>query len=250
MKKMNQVNTQLDNEDYAIFLDIADGQNLKPSALLGKIAKNYIHFYYYKIQRGDITLSQPVLKKFFESLDPKKYDTIAEYNSKYMVDEIKAQEGKVTYDILVDHCLKWNKGNHILFKKIENKVDKSDMFVSKHNICRAWSEIQCKTYAKAFKLIGQTVLEMDYDSDESFSLEVTREKYLELTSMSKIDEVREIERITFRDLKGEVWKLALISGKLQCDVCESVDCKHIKRIQKDKEVQDIIKGLSPKFSGF
>jgi len=48
------------------------------------------------------------------------------------------------------------------------------MFVSKHNICRAWSEIQCKTYAKAFKLIGQTVLEMDYDSDESFSLEVAR----------------------------------------------------------------------------
>jgi len=48
------------------------------------------------------------------------------------------------------------------------------MFVSKHNICRIWSEIQCKTYAKAFELVGETVLEMDFESDESFSLEVVR----------------------------------------------------------------------------
>jgi len=48
------------------------------------------------------------------------------------------------------------------------------MFVSKHSICKNWSEIQCKTYASAFELAGQTILETDFDSDDSYSLEIAR----------------------------------------------------------------------------
>ena len=172
MKKIHQVNVQLGDDDYAAFVIAADDLNLKLSTLLGKAAKDWIQFYYYKIQRGDITLSKSIIKKIFESIDSKKYDGIAEYNSTYMINEMKSQEGDLPYLIFVDHILKWNKGNHITFKKIPQ--DGADMFISKHNICSAWSEIQCKTYAKAFKLIGETVLDMEYDSDESFSLKVVR----------------------------------------------------------------------------
>ena len=48
------------------------------------------------------------------------------------------------------------------------------MFVSKHSICRNWSEIQCKTYANVFDMVGQTVLSEDYDSDDSYSLEIAK----------------------------------------------------------------------------
>ena len=48
------------------------------------------------------------------------------------------------------------------------------MFVSKHSICRNWSEIQCKTYANVFEDIGETVTNKDYDSDDSYSIEVAR----------------------------------------------------------------------------
>ena len=33
------------------------------------------------------------------------------------------------------------------------------MFVSKHSICRNWSEIQCKTYVNVFEMVGETVLD-------------------------------------------------------------------------------------------
>ena len=155
-----------------ILQQIADDMNLTAGTLGTKIITDYVEFFYYKIQRGDVTLSQPILKAVFEALDSAKIDTIANKTADYIISEIKAQEGNVTYDILIEHFLKWNKGNHLLFNRIKQKD--SDIFVSKHSICRNWSEIQCKTYSNTFEMVGETVLEKSFDSNDSYSLEIAR----------------------------------------------------------------------------
>ena len=167
-----QFNLRIKTDIMAILQQIADEMNLTAGSLGTKIITDYVEFFYYKIQRGDVTLSQPILKSIFEGLDSAKIDEIAKNASKYILSEIKAQEGNVTYDVLIEHFMKWNKGNHLLFNRIKQKG--SDMFVSKHSICRNWSEIQCKTYANVFDSIGETVLSKDYDSDDSYSIEVAK----------------------------------------------------------------------------
>ena len=167
-----QFNLRIKTDIMAILQQIADDMNLTAGTLGTKIITDYVEFFYYKIQRGDITLSQPILKTIFEGLDSKKIDEIAKKTSKYILSEIKAQEGNVTYEILIEHFMKWNKGNHLLFNRIKQKG--SDMFVSKHSICRNWSEIQCKTYANTFEMVSETVLEKSFDSDDSYSLEIAK----------------------------------------------------------------------------
>ncbi len=167
-----QFNLRVKTDIMAILQNIADDMNLSAGTLGTKIITDYVEFFYYKIQRGDVTLSQPILKSIFESLDSAKIDAIAKKTADYIISETRAQEGNVTYEILIEHFLKWNKGNHLLFNRI--KQNGSDMFVSKHSIGRNWSEIQCKTYANVFETMGETVLEKDHDSDDSYSLEVAR----------------------------------------------------------------------------
>ena len=167
-----QFNLRVKTDIMAILQNIADDMNLSAGTLGTKIITDYVEFFYYKIQRGDVTLSQPILKSIFEALDSAKIDTIAKKTADYIISETRAQEGNVTYDVLIEHFLKWNKGNHLLFNRI--KQNGSDMFVSKHSIGRNWSEIQCKTYSNVFEMIGETVLEKSFDSDDSYSLEVAR----------------------------------------------------------------------------
>ena len=167
-----QFNLRIKTDIMAILQQIADDMNLTAGTLGTKIITDYVEFFYYKIQRGDVTLSQPILKSIFEGLDSAKIDEIAKKTAKYILSEIKIQEGNVTYEILIEHFMKWNKGNHLLFNRIKQKG--SDMFVSKHSICRNWSEIQCKTYGNVFESIGETVLGRDYDSDDSYSIEVAK----------------------------------------------------------------------------
>jgi len=167
-----QFNLRIKSSTMAILQQIADDMNITAGTLGTKIITDYVEFFYYKIQRGDVTLSQPILKTIFEGLDPKMIDDIAKKTAKYIMTEIKAQEGNVTYEILIEHFVKWNKGNHLLFNRIKQKD--SDLFVSKHSICRNWSEIQCKTYANTFETIGETVLEKSFDSDDSYSLEIAK----------------------------------------------------------------------------
>ena len=167
-----QFNLRIKSDIMAILQNIADDLNLTAGTLGTKIITDYVEFFYYKIQRGDITLSQPILKAVFEALDSKMIDEIAKKTANYVISEIRAQEGNVTYEILIEHFLKWNKGNHLLFNRIRQKG--SDMFVSKHSICRNWSEIQCKMYADVFEMVDQTVLEKSFDSDDSYSLEIAR----------------------------------------------------------------------------
>ena len=167
-----QFNLRIKSDIMAILQQIADDMNLTAGTLGTKIITDYVEFFYYKIQRGDVTLSQPILKTIFEALDSKMIDEIAKNTASHILSEIKAQEGNVTYEILIEHFMKWNKGNHLLFNRIKQKG--SDMFVSKHSICKNWSEIQCKTYANTFEMIGETVLEKSFESDDSYSLEITR----------------------------------------------------------------------------
>ena len=167
-----QFNLRIKPDSLAILQQIAKEMNLTPSSLGAKIITDYLEFYYYKIQRGDITLSQPILKAMFEAINPKKINQISRVTANHILSEIKSQEGRITYDVLVEHFLEWNRGNHLTFNKISQKD--SDLFISKHSICRNWSEIQCKTYANAFEMAGQIVLEQDFRSDDSYSLEVAR----------------------------------------------------------------------------
>jgi len=171
MKKNAQVNGQLDWDTYAVLLEIAEGQNIKPSTLVGKIITDFVQIYHYKIQRGDITLSKPIIKKIFDTIDPKKKQEIIDFTSDFIISEIRVQEGKPTYEIFLKHAMKWNKGR-FQFNRI--RQGESDLIVSKHSLCKMWSEIQCKIYAKCFEMVGETVLGMDYDSDDYYSIEIAR----------------------------------------------------------------------------
>ena len=172
-----QFNLRIKNDILTVLKQIAKEMSLTPSSFGAKIITDYIEFYNYKIQRGDVTLSQPILKAIFEALDTDKITQISKDTASHIISEIKAQEGDITYDVLTEHFLKWNKGNHLVFNRIQRKD--SDMFVSKHSICRNWSEVQCKTYANVFEMAGYTVLSKDHDSDDSYSLEVARPSALD-----------------------------------------------------------------------
>jgi len=174
MAKKAQLNIRLDGKTLAIFNDIAKQMNLSPGTLGTQVVTQWVKFYYYKMQRGDVTLSKQVLSKFLEVLDKKRIEEAAMYAAKVMMDDIKTQKGnKITYQTLVDHILKWNKGNHLIFNKIEK--DNCDMFLSKHDLGYNWSELECKIYAKVFQSIGQTVINTEFE-DNIFSFEVVRHK--------------------------------------------------------------------------
>ena len=174
MAKKDQLNTRLDGNILAIFNDIAKQMNLSPGTLGTQVITQWVEFYYYKIQRGDVILSKQILSKFLDAFDKKRIDEVAKYAAKVMIDDIKTQEGSdITYQTLVDHILKWNKGNHLIFNKIEK--DDSDMFISKHSLGYNWSELESKTYAKVFQSIGQTVINTEFE-DGIFSFEVIRHK--------------------------------------------------------------------------
>jgi len=102
-------------------------------------------------------------------LDKSKIDKVSEFMAKHIIKEIKLQEGNVTYPVLSDHILKWNKVNRLQLNRIRQNNnhddDCSDMFVSKHNLGCNWSELECKTYTKAFELIGENVISSEYDED-------------------------------------------------------------------------------------
>ena len=110
-------------------------------------------------------------EKMFESIDPKKKQEIIDFTSDFMVSEIKVQERKIICEKLLERIIKWNKGR-FQFNKIQQ--EDSDLIISKHSMGKMWSEIQCKTYAKCFETTGETVLDIDYESNDSYSIEVAK----------------------------------------------------------------------------
>ena len=124
-----------------------------------------------KIHRGDIIFSQPIIRKFVESINQDKFEEITDFTANFIINEIKSQEGPLNYETLVDHILKWNKGNHLVMNRFEQDSG-SDIFVSRHNLGANWSEMECKTYSKIFEIIEKTVINQEYDEEDMFSFEV------------------------------------------------------------------------------
>ena len=99
--------------------------------------------------------------------------------ARHIIKEIRLQEGTVTYPVLVERILKWNNLNRLSLNRIkQNNINNhnddccSDVFVSKHSLGFNWSELECKTYTKAFEMVGQSVISNEYDED-TFCIEVT-----------------------------------------------------------------------------
>jgi len=176
-KKTYQLNIRLDHENFTLLNQISKDVRQSPSTVGSQIISQWIEFYYYKIYRGDIIVSQPILRKFFDIVDDKSnsIEAVAGFAADYIIKEIKIQKGQITYPVLVDHILKWNKGNHLLLNRIEQE-GVSDVFISRHNLGRNWSALQCQTYTKAFEIIGQTVISAEYDQEDTFTFEVVQRK--------------------------------------------------------------------------
>jgi len=169
-KKTHQLNIRLNQENFILLNKMSKDTKQGPSTIGSQIVSQWIEFYCYKIHKGDVIFPKQILKKIIGILDKSKIDRVSEFMAKHIIKEIKLQEGDVTYSVLSDHILKWNKVNRLQLNRIkQNKNnyndDCLDMFVSKHNLGCNWSELECKTYTKAFELIGQNVISSEYDDD-------------------------------------------------------------------------------------
>ena len=178
-KKIHQLNIRLDHENFILLNQISKDTKQSPSTVGSQIVSQWIEFYYYKIRRGDVIFSKQVLRKIISILDKSKIDRISKSMAKHIINEIKLQEGTVTYPVLVEHILKWNNLNHLSINRIKqsnnnnhNDDSCSDVFVSKHSLGCNWSELECKTYTKAFEIVGQSVISNEYDKD-MFCIKVT-----------------------------------------------------------------------------
>ena len=169
-KNIHQINIRLDSENFSLLGQISKDTRQSPSAISAQIISQWIEFYHYKIHNGDIMFSKPILKKIVGILDKSKIDKASKFMARHIIKEIRLQEGDVTYPVLTEHILKWNKGNHLKLNKITQRdsnynEDGLDIFISKHNLGCNWSELECKTYANAFESIGQHVISSEYDED-------------------------------------------------------------------------------------
>jgi len=174
-KKIHQLNVRLNQKNFAILEQISREINQSPSTVGSQIISQWVEFYYYKIHRGDVVLSRQILRKIIGILDKSKIDEVSKFMARHIINEIRLQEGEVTYPILTEHILKWNKGNGLQLNKIrhnDNQDDEClDVFISKHNLGCNWSELECKTYTNAFEMVKQNVMHSEYD-EEMFCIKV------------------------------------------------------------------------------
>ena len=178
-KKIHQLNIRLDHENFTLLSQISKDTKQSPSTVGSQIVSQWIEFYYYKIHRGDVIFSKQILRKIISILDKSKIDRISKFMARHIIKEIRLQEGTVTYPVLVERILKWNNVNHLSLNRIKQSSSNnhnddccSDVFVSKHSLGCNWSELECKTYTKAFEMVGQSVISNEYDED-MFCIEVT-----------------------------------------------------------------------------
>jgi hypothetical protein len=178
-KKTHQLNIRLDHENFTLLNQISKDAKQSPSTVGSQIISQWMEFYYYKIHRGDVIFSKQVLKKIIGILDKSDIDKISEFMAKHMIKEMRLQEVDVTYAVLSDRILKWNKGNSLQLNRIKQNNSRNDgcldVFISKHNLGCNWSELECKTYTKAFEMIGQTVISSEYEEDMFCIKVVSRE---------------------------------------------------------------------------
>ena len=174
-KKIHQLNVRLSHKNFVILEQISKDINQSPSTVGSQIISQWIEFYYYKIHRGDVVLSRQILRKIIGILDKSKIDEVSKFMAKHIINEIRLQEGEVTYPVLTEHILKWNKGNGLQLNKIRHNDNHNDecldVFISKHNLGCNWSELECKTYTNTFEMVKQNVVSSEYD-EEMFCIKV------------------------------------------------------------------------------
>ena len=172
---MHQLNVRLNHKNFVMLEQISKDISQSPSTVGSQIISQWVEFYYYKIHRGDIIFSRQIIRKIISILDRSKIDEVSKFMARHIINEIRLQEGEATYSILAEHMLKWNKGNGLQLNRIKQDGNHSDeyldVFISKHNLGCNWSELECKTYTKAFEMIRQNVVSSEYD-EEMFCIKI------------------------------------------------------------------------------
>lgn len=166
-----QFNFRLDGQYSKKLKKAALDKEVKSSTLAANIVKKSLDFWEKKSERGEITQPRFVLSKFMEMLDTSKIDDSLEYIASYILGEMKIQVGKLDFDEFERRITKWNKENNLEFAKFEESD--SVTYLSKHDLGKNWSEVQCKIYSKMFENVGKTVVEKEFDS-VTFSITIAR----------------------------------------------------------------------------
>ncbi len=157
-----QFNFRLDEKYSNKLKKVADEKETKPSSLAADIVKKSLDFWEKKRERGEITQARFVIAKYMNILDASKIDECTEDIASYILGEMKIQVGKLDYEEFEKRLLKWNKENNIEFAKFE-ELD-SIIYLSKHDLGRNWSELQCKIYIAMLKKMDKIVLENELDN--------------------------------------------------------------------------------------
>ena len=125
-KKTHQLNIRLNHENFILLNQMSKDTKQGPSTIGSQIVSQWIEFYCYKIHKGDVIFSKQILKKIIGILDKSKIDKVSEFMARHIIKEIKLQEGDVTYPVLSDHILKWNKVNRLQLNRIRQNNNNDD----------------------------------------------------------------------------------------------------------------------------
>ena len=157
-----QFNFRLDKQYSERLKKTADQKAIKPSSLAADIVKKSLDFWEKKRERREITQVRFIIAKYMSILDSSKIDECIDDIASYILSEMRIQVGKVEFNEFEKRVLKWNKENSIEFAKFEDSD--SITYISKHDLGKSWSELQCKIYATMLEKIDRTVVETDFDN--------------------------------------------------------------------------------------
>ena len=157
-----QFNFRFDKQYSEKLKKTAEEKETKPSSLAADIVKKSLDFWEKKRERGEITQARFIIAKYMSILDSSKIDECIDDITSYILSEMKIQVGNLDFEEFEKRILKWNKENNIEFAKFES--NDSITYISKHDLGRNWSDLQCKTYATMLEKMERTVVEKDFDN--------------------------------------------------------------------------------------
>ena len=156
-----QFNFRLDETYSKKLKKAADEKDIKSSTLAADIVKKSLDFWEKKRERGEVTQSHYVIAKYMDILKTSRIDDCVSDISSYVLSEMKIQMGTLDFEEFEKRILKWNKENSIEFVKFR-EID-SIVYVSKHDLGRNWSELQCKVYVKMLETMNRTIINKEFD---------------------------------------------------------------------------------------
>ena len=157
-----QFNFRLDEKYSKKLKKASEEKETKPSTLAADIVKKSLDFWEKKRERGEITQPRFVISKYMTMIDPSKIEESVEGITSYILGEMKIQMGKLDFDEFEYRIMKWNKENNIEFARFDD--NDSITYLSKHDLGKSWSDIQCKVYSKMFEKMGKIVVEKESDN--------------------------------------------------------------------------------------